>query len=137
MLTRYQYGCLQKMKRKDGIERWQFRWQQRSPDGRIRERKITFGSVNDFPERSKALEEKLAELRFDINAERPTKLNSITMARTIQHYVERELAEDRRGGLLQRGVARGWFSTGGFFPAGVRTCSKTSRPWPWRTGWTA
>ena len=39
----------EKMKRKDGIERWQFRWQQRSPDGRLRERKITFGSVKDFP----------------------------------------------------------------------------------------
>ena len=98
MLTRYQYGCLQKMKRKDGIERWQFRWQQRSPDGRLRERKITFGSVKDFPERSKALEEKLAELRFDINTEKPTKLNSITMAATIQHYIERELADDRLRG---------------------------------------
>ena len=98
MLTRYQYGCLQKVKRKDGIERWQFRWQQRSPDGRLRERKITFGAVKDFPERSKALEEKLAALRFDINADGPTKLNSITMAETIQHYVERELAEDGRRG---------------------------------------
>ena len=60
MLARYRKGYIQKIKRKDGIERWQFRWWIRGADGKLRERKKTFGLVSDFPERSKKLQDKIA-----------------------------------------------------------------------------
>ena len=57
MLARYQNGCLQRTTRKDGIERWQFRWRRRCADGVIRERKKTIGPVKDYPENSKKLQD--------------------------------------------------------------------------------
>ena len=33
MLARYQKGCLQRIVRKDGVERWQFRWLRKGADG--------------------------------------------------------------------------------------------------------
>ena len=39
MLARYQNGCLQTITRKDGVERWQFRWLHKGADGISRERK--------------------------------------------------------------------------------------------------
>jgi integrase len=96
MLTRYQNGCLQKVKRKDGIERWQFRWQQRGADGKIRERKKTFGLVRDYPEKSKKLQDKMAALRLAVNTDGPTELTSTGVAAVIQHYIDHELDPSQR-----------------------------------------
>lgn len=74
MLARYRNGCLQKIKRKDGVERWQFRWQARCPDGVLRERKRTIGPVKNYPEGSKKLQDLLAGLRLNINTDGPTEL---------------------------------------------------------------
>ncbi len=62
MLARYQNGCLQKISRKDGVERWQFRWLKKGADGISRERKKTIGPVKDYPENSKKLQDLLAGL---------------------------------------------------------------------------
>ena len=56
MLARYQNGCLQKTTRKDGAERWQFRWLEKFADGLSRQRKKTIGLVKDYPEHSKKLQ---------------------------------------------------------------------------------
>jgi integrase len=93
MLARYRNGCLQKIKRKDGVERWQFRWQARCPDGALRERKRTIGPVKNYPEGSKKLQDLLAGLRLNINTDGPTELTSVTMAAAIQHYKQHELAD--------------------------------------------
>src|SRR5258708_1043280 len=93
MLARYKNGCLKKVKRKDGIERWQLRWNARCPDGVIRERKKTIGEVHDYPEGSRKLKNRLAELRLSINSEGPTELTAITMAEAIQHYQLHELSD--------------------------------------------
>jgi integrase len=93
MLARYQNGCLQKISRKDGVERWQFRWLAKGADGTSRERKKTVGPVKDYPENSKKLQDLLAGLRLNINADGPTKLNSITLAEAIEHYKINELAD--------------------------------------------
>jgi hypothetical protein len=50
MLARYQNGCLQTIIRKDGVERWQFRWLQKGADGMSREREKTIGAVKVYPE---------------------------------------------------------------------------------------
>jgi len=93
MLARYKNGCLQRVKRKDGVERWQFRWQAHCPDGVIRERKKTLGPVREYPESSKKLQDLLAGLRLNINSDGPTELTSITMAAAVEHYKQRELSD--------------------------------------------
>jgi integrase len=98
MLARYKNGCLQRIKRKDGLERWQFRWQARCPDGVVRERKKTIGPVKDYPEGSKKLQDLLAGLRLNINTDGPTELTSITMAAAVAHYQRHELADSGDGG---------------------------------------
>ena len=72
MLARYKNGCLQKIKRKDGTERWQFRWNALCPDGVIRERKKTLGLVSDYPQRSRKLQDLLAHHAVgDLRAHQP------------------------------------------------------------------
>ena len=98
MLARYQNGCLQRTTRKDGIERWQFRWRRRCADGIIRGRKKTIGPVKDYPENSKKLQDLLAGLRLNVNTDGPTPLTSITMAEAVEHYKLHELADYGRDG---------------------------------------
>jgi len=98
MLARYQNGCLQKIARKDGVERWQFRWFSKGADGISRERKKTIGPVKDYPENSKKLQDLLAGLRLNINTDGPTELTSITMAEAVEHYKLHELADCGRDG---------------------------------------
>ncbi len=98
MLARHKNGCLQKVKRKDGIERWQFRWNTRSPDGVIRERKKTIGPIEEYPQGSRKLEDLLAKLRLSINRDGPTDLTAITMAKAIQHYELHELSDSADSG---------------------------------------
>lgn len=98
MLARYKNGCLQKVQRKDGVERWQFRWQAHCPDGVSRERKKTLGPVRDYPEGTKKLQDLLAKLRLNINTDGPTELTSVTMAAAIEHYKLNELADEGANG---------------------------------------
>ncbi len=98
MLARYQNGCLQKITRKDGVERWQFRWLTKGADGISRERKKTIGPVKDYPENSKKLQDLLAGLRLNINTDGPTELTSITMTEAVEHYKLHELADCGRDG---------------------------------------
>jgi len=98
MLARYQNGCLQTIIRKDGVERWQFRWLHKGADGISRERKKTIGPVKDYPENSKKLQDLLAGLRLNINTDGPTELTSITMTEAVEHYKVHELADCGRDG---------------------------------------
>ena len=93
MLARYQNGCLQKITRKDGVERWQFRLLSKGADGISRERKKTIGPVKDYPENSKKLQDLLAGLRLNTNTDGPTELTSITMREAVEHYKIHELAD--------------------------------------------
>ena len=96
MLARYQRGCLQRIVRKDGVERWQFRWLQKGADGVSREHKKTIGPVKDYPEKSKKLQDVLARLRLNINAEGPTELTCITLKEAVEHYKCHELTDLRQ-----------------------------------------
>ena len=93
MLARFRNGCLMTIKRKDGMERWIFRWRERSPDGTLRERNKVIGPVEEYPAKSKKLQEAVTKLRMDINTDGPTELTSITMAKALEHYSIQELAD--------------------------------------------
>jgi integrase len=90
--ARYRNGCLKKVMRNDGIERWVFRWRERTADGSLRQRKKIIGAVQEWPKNSKKLQDKLAGLRLMINTDGPTALTSITMAALVEHYKVHELS---------------------------------------------
>jgi len=119
MPARYRNGCLTTIKRKDGIERWLFRWRERCPDGTLRERNKIIGLVRDYPEKSKKLQDTVAKLRLNINADGPTELTSITMAKAVGHYIVHELGDlgeegkaystrSKKTQLLNRWVLPNW-----------------------------
>jgi integrase len=117
MTARFQNGCLAKVTRGDGVERWLFRWRERGPNG-CRERNRIIGPVKDYPEKSRKLQEAVARLRKCVNTDGPTELTSLTMAKALEHYIVHELAGDdesksystqnRKKLLLHRWVVPHW-----------------------------
>src|SRR5580700_2982013 len=93
MLARFRNGCLTTIRRKDGVERWLFRWRERCSDGTLRERNKVIGTVEEYPKKSKKLHEAVTRLRVNINTDGPTELTSITMAKAVEHYTVHELAD--------------------------------------------
>jgi integrase len=119
MLARFRNGCLTTIKRKDGVERWLFRWRERCSDGTLRERNKVIGTVDEYPTKSKKLHEAVTRLRVNINTDGPTELTSITMAKAVDHYTVHELADSgaegkaystrsRKTQLLSRWVVPHW-----------------------------
>jgi len=119
MLARFRNGCLTTIKRKDGVERWLFRWRERCPEGTLRERNKVIGTVEEYPTKSKKLHEAVARLRVNINTDGPTELTSVTMAKAVEHYSLHELADcgaegkaystrSRKTQLLNRWVVPHW-----------------------------
>jgi len=119
MLARFRNGCLTTIRRKDGVERWLFRWRERFSDGTLRERNKIIGTVEEYPTKSKKLHEAVTRLRVNINTDGPTELTSITMAKAVDHYTVHELADcgaegkaystrSRKTQLLSRWVVPHW-----------------------------
>jgi integrase len=119
MLARFRNGCLTTIRRKDGVERWLFRWRERCSDGTLRERNKVIGTVEEYPIKSKKLHEAVTRLRVNINTDGPTELTSITMAKAVDHYTVHELADcgaegkaystrSRKTQLLNRWVVPHW-----------------------------
>jgi len=101
------------------MERWLFRWRERCPDGTLRERNKVIGPVEEYPAKSKKLQEAVATLRLNINTDGPTELTSITMAKAVEHYSIQELGDcgdegkaystrHRKTQLLSRRVLPHW-----------------------------
>ena len=119
MLARFRNGCLTTIRRKDGAERWLFRWRERCTDGTLRERNKVIGTVEEYPTKSKKLQEAVTRLRVNINTDGPTELTSINMAKAVEHYSIHELADrgaegkaystrSRKTQLLNRWVLPQW-----------------------------
>jgi integrase len=119
MLARFRNGCLTTIRRKDGTERWLFRWRERCTDGTLRERNKVIGTVEEYPTKSKKLQEAVTRLRVNINTDGPTELTSINMAKAVEHYSIHELVDrgaegkaystrSRKTQLLSRWVLPQW-----------------------------
>jgi integrase len=104
---------------KASVESWLFRWRERCPDGTLRERNKVIGPVEEYPAKSKKLQEAVATMRLNINTDGPTELTSITMAKAVEHYSIQELGDcgdegkaystrHRKTQLLSRRVLPHW-----------------------------
>lgn len=53
--TRHQHGNVQRERRSNGPDAWIYRWREYLPDGRVRRRGETIGTVKQYPTKAKAL----------------------------------------------------------------------------------
>ena len=92
--TRYQQGMVYRVKRKQGPDCWIFRWREEDLNGKRIRRKVTLGSVKQYPTESSAL--KAAEsLRITINEEQSKSgQHPISVDALINHFKEHELSLD-------------------------------------------
>ena len=107
-MARYQSGTLTKITRKDGIERWLFRWTDRLTG---RPRNKILGTVEKLPENSKKLISELAAIRLDINLEAPQETAAISMSTLIVHYKKHELLLNSDGTLGDGDESTKFYST--------------------------
>jgi len=92
--TRYQQGMVYRVKRKQGPDCWIFRWREEDLNGKRIRRKVTLGTVKQYPTKSSAL--KAAEiLRITINEEQSKAgRQPISIDALIDHFKEQELSLD-------------------------------------------
>lgn len=90
-MQRYQEGCLQKTKRKNGTQVWTFRWYDLTGDKRTY-RKRVIGTVAEMPQRRDA-ERMLLQRRININA---GVTSPETVCDLIAHYKLHELTPQRK-----------------------------------------
>jgi integrase len=90
--TRYQQGSLQRIRRADGSEVWEFRWRERQTDGRTVRRNRRLGTLKQYPSRAAALQ-RAATLRSRTD---PSVLvaETASLESLIEHYRGKELHEN-------------------------------------------
>ncbi|MCU1286295.1 MAG: Site-specific recombinase XerD [Acidobacteriales bacterium] len=87
--ARYQQGCLYREKRRTGPDVWVFRWRESNADGVRRLRKITVGTVKEYPNQS-AAQLSLAARRQTINQQARGK-EEMTVGKLSEHFTMNEL----------------------------------------------
>ena len=92
--TRYQQGMVYRVKRKQGPDCWIFRWREEDATGKRIRRKVTLGTVKQYPTEASAL--KAAEsLRITINQEQSKSgQQPVSVDALINHFKENELSLD-------------------------------------------
>jgi integrase len=89
--ARYQNGCLTLERRKSGPDVWVFLWREFDESGKRRQRKITVGTVEEYPTESKA-KKAVGKHRLEINNETPCGASfRMTVEQLVAHYREKEL----------------------------------------------
>jgi len=88
---RYQFGCIERKKRKKGPDVLVLRYRETKPDGRTNHRSVLIGTVVQYPTRTEA--RKAAEgMLLSINADNPSG-NVVTFGALIDRYILEELPE--------------------------------------------
>lgn len=92
--TRYQRGMVYRVKRKQGPDCWIFRWREKDVNGKRVRRKVTLGTVKQYPTEAGAL--RAAEgLRITINEEQSKAgQQPVSVDALIDHFKEHELSLD-------------------------------------------
>jgi integrase len=89
--TRYQDGCLTTEKRRRGPDVWVFLWRETEAAGIRRQKKITVGTVKQYPTES-AAQKAVVALRAEINKETSTVSRfTLTIEQLAAHYTKTEL----------------------------------------------
>jgi integrase len=89
--TRYQFGCIERKKRKKGPDVWVLRYRETSADGGTIQRGVRIGDVVQFPAESQAWRAAEA-LRLSINPENPNG-SLVSFGALIDRYEQEELPE--------------------------------------------
>ena len=108
---RYQFGSLARKERKKAGDVWEFRYYERTSDGRPQRRAIRVGDVAQYPTRADALRA-IGALRLRINPD-GIGFGPVTMAALIDKYLEEELPERHctrvsYGTLLRKWIRPRW-----------------------------
>jgi hypothetical protein len=89
-----QRGSLIKKNHKQGPDVWQFRWSEKSPEGRRVYRKRVIGTVEQYPSED-AARRAVVGLVAEINSgDRSMYSNSMTVSQLSDHFEQRELGRD-------------------------------------------
>ena len=89
-----QRGSLIKKNHKQGPDVWQFRWSEKSPEGRRVYRKRVIGTVEQYPSED-AARRAVVGLVAEINSgDRSVYSNSMTVSQLSDHFEQRELGRD-------------------------------------------
>jgi integrase len=99
--THYQFGSLERKKRKDGPDAWAYRYRQLQPDGSVRHKSKVIGTVEQYPTESQAW--KAAEVfRLSANPDNPAQ-HGVSWGALVDRYVADEMPRrksSRRGYLI-------------------------------------
>jgi len=89
-----QRGSLIRKNHKQGPDVWQFRWSEKSPEGRRVYRKRVIGTVEQYPSED-AARRAVVGLVAEINSgDRSMYSNSMTVSQLSDHFEQRELGRD-------------------------------------------
>jgi hypothetical protein len=89
-----QRGSLIRKNHKEGPDVWQFRWSEKSPEGRRVYRKRVIGTVEQYPSED-AARRAVVGLVAEINSgDRSVYSNSMTVSQLSDHFEQRELGRD-------------------------------------------
>ena len=87
--TRYQFGCVERKKRKNGPDVWVYRWREPETNGTITHKSKMIGSVKQYPSESEAWRAAEA-LRLSANPDNPAQ-HGVSWNALIDRYVAEEL----------------------------------------------
>jgi hypothetical protein len=121
-----QKGSLIRSSRRQGPDVWEYRWRESCSGKTRRHRRIVIGTINTLKDETAALKA-IAALRRDINInDRRLSTKPLRLAELVEHYRQRELAEDNEWKTLStrvtyEGYLRKWIVPRGEQPILARS----------------
>jgi integrase len=99
-----QKGSLIRSSRRQGPDVWEYRWRESCSGKTRRHRRIVIGTINTLKDETAALKA-ITALRRDINInDRRLSTKPLRLAELVEHYRQRELAEDKEWKTLSTRV---------------------------------
>jgi integrase len=118
--TTYQFGGVEKKRRKHGSDVWVYRFRQPQPDGPVQHRSRVIGTVEQYP--TKKLAKKAAEVfRLAANPDNPAQ-HGVSWGALIDRYIAEELPPRKSTSRTYRGILTNYVRPkwGSYALAGVK-----------------